>query len=57
MAGNDESCLYARVGVVEGDIITIKLALDNMTQDLKRLSIKIDEQSLVDGTYRSGHHH
>jgi len=49
--GDELQGLSARMGAVEGDITTIKLILDSVVQKLKRLSLKIEEQSLIDGLY------
>jgi len=56
MAENDDEqqSLSTRVGIVEGDITTIKSALHRMAQAIERISFKIDDQSLVDGMYRIG---
>jgi len=43
------------MGAIEGDICTIKSTLDFMVEEIKKLSFKIDDRSLTDGTYRSGH--
>ena len=45
------------MGTAERRVGTIKLTLDNVVQELKRLFLKIDDQSLADGTYRSGRDH
>ena len=40
-----------RMGIVKGEISALKSTLDNVVQALKRLSLKIDDQGLADGTY------
>ena len=57
MARDDDGLqrFFKRMGIVEGDIYTIKSTLDLMVQEIKLLSLKIDDRSLTDGTYRSGH--
>jgi len=55
MAGdNGLQSLSTRMGTIEEKIGAVKSTLDNVVQELKRLSLKIDDRSLIDGTYRSG---
>jgi len=42
------------MSAAESEVDTIKSTLDSVVQVLKRLSLKIDDQSLADGTYRRG---
>ena len=42
------------MGTAEKIVDTIKSTLDGVIQELKRLSLEIDELSLADDTYRSG---
>ena len=57
MAGNDDGLqgLFTKMGTVNRKVGVIKSTLDLMIQEIKKLSLKIDDWSLVDGTYRSGH--
>ena len=59
MAGDDDGLqrLSTKVGDVEGDINTMKSILDLVVQKLKKLSLKIDDRSLAEDIYRSGHDH
>jgi len=49
MAGNDDGLqdLSTRMDTIEGEINTIKSILNNMVQELKRLSLNIDDRSLA----------
>jgi len=49
--------LSIRMGVVSGDVRTINSTLVNVVHKLERLSLKIDDQSLADGTDRRGWDH
>ena len=40
--------LSIKIGVVEGDLTTIKSTLDSVVQELKKLSLEIDNQGLAD---------
>ena len=53
MAEDDDGLqdLVTRMNIVEREIRTIKSTLNNVVQEIKRLSLKIDDRSLVDGTY------
>ena len=53
--GGELQGLSARVGVVEENITTIKSTLDRMTQEIDKLSLKIDDRSLADRTHRNGY--
>ena len=55
-AGDDKGLqvFSIRMDIAERRVDAIKLTLDGMIQELKRLSLKIDNQSLADGTYQSG---
>ena len=52
MAGDDDGLqvLSIRIGTVEEEISAIKSILDSVIQELKRLSLKIDDQSMANGT-------
>ena len=49
--------LSIRMGTVERKIDVVKSTLGNVIQELKILSLKFDDQSLTDDTYRSGRDH
>jgi len=44
--------LSTRMGTAKGEISAIKSTLNSVVQELKRLSLKIDDRNLVDGTYQ-----
>ena len=53
MAEDDDALrsLSIRIDTAEGKIRSIISTLDSVVQELKRLSLKIDDQSLVDSTH------
>ena len=55
IAGDDDGLkgLAIRIDIVEGKIRVLESTLDVVVQELKRLPLKIDDQGLTDGTYRS----
>ena len=55
IAGDDDGSqgLSVRVGAVEGNITNIKSTLESVIQELKIFSLKIDDQSLTEGTYQN----
>jgi len=59
MVGDDDGLqgFSTKMGIVEGEISTLKSTLNSVIQELKRLSLKTDDQSLADGMYRSGSDH
>jgi len=59
MARDDDGLqgFFTRTGTAERRVDAIRSTLDLMVQEIKKLSMKIDDRSLADGTYRSGHGH
>ena len=59
MAGDNDGLqgLSIRMDTAERRVDTIKSTLDLMTQELKKLPLKINYQSLDDGTHRRGRDH
>jgi len=56
MTGYDNGLqgLFTRMDTTEKRTNVIKSTLDSMVQELQRLSLKIDDRSLADDTYRTG---
>jgi len=57
MEGGDDRLqgLYTRMGTAERRNRTIKSTMNRLNQAIERMSLNIDDRSLLDGTYRSGH--
>ena len=57
MAGDDDELqsLSTRMCTAEKEVRAINSTLDNVVQELERFSLKIDDWSLTDGMYLSGH--
>ena len=51
---DERPSLSARAGIVEGRLSALEATMDSMMQEIKRLSLKIDDQGLADGMYQSG---
>ena len=49
--GNELQSLFTRMGSAEREVDAINSTVDNVVQEIKRLSLKIDNQSLADGMY------
>ena len=57
MARNDEQPnMSARMDTFEGRLSTLESTMDVVIQELKKISLKLDDQNLADGTHRSGLH-
>ena len=56
MVGDDNGLqgLSIRMNTAEKRVDAVKLTLDGVVQEPKRLSLKIDDRNLADSTYRSG---
>jgi len=52
--GDELQSLSIRMSTAEREADAINSTLDGVVQELKRLFLKINDQNLADGTYRSG---
>jgi len=49
--------MSTRMDTFEGRLSTLESTMNVVVQELKKISLKLDDQNLVNGTYRSGLDH
>jgi len=48
---NEQPRLFARESTVKGRLSALDAIMDSVFQKIKRLSLKVDDRGLADGTY------